>query len=54
MGFLQVFPEDSVNLPEDVRAGKIFTKVVETSQKIDVPNYRHDVFNPDTKVYEIQ
>ena len=32
---------------EDTNARNVFTKVVETGQKIDVPTYRFDVYNHD-------
>ncbi|AYL95952.1 PAS domain-containing sensor histidine kinase [Mucilaginibacter celer] len=51
-GFFEVFPDDAEN-PDDVTtARKIFTKVAQTGQKIDVPCYRYDVYNAESKTYE--
>src|ERR1700748_565024 len=49
-GFFEAFPEDKT-LSDDTNARVIFTRVVNTRQKIDVPAYRFDVFNPATKTY---
>ncbi|MCO5951069.1 PAS domain-containing sensor histidine kinase [Mucilaginibacter flavidus] len=49
-GFFEAFPEDKT-LSDDTNARVIFTRVVNTRQKIDVPAYRFDVFNPDTKTH---
>jgi len=51
-GFFEVFPDDD-ELPNETNARGVFTRVVETGQKIDVPDYRFDVFNPETQQYEI-
>jgi two-component system sensor histidine kinase VicK len=53
-GFFEVFPDDINNFEEDVSARSVFTKVIQTGQKIDVPNYRYDVYNPHTKKHEIR
>ena len=54
-GFFEVFPDDEDdNIDEDVKARHVFTKVIDTGQKVDVPNYRYDIYNPDTKNYEIR
>jgi len=53
-GFFEVFPEDDVKFAEDVNARNVFTKVIKSRQKIDVPTYRFDVYNPATKTYEIR
>ena len=53
-GFFEVFPEDDSKFAEDVNARNVFTKVVETRQKIDVPTYRFDVYNPGAKAYQIR
>ncbi|MGZ3872306.1 MAG: PAS domain-containing sensor histidine kinase [Mucilaginibacter sp.] len=51
--YCDVFPEDPA-LDATTSAHTVFTKVVETRKKIDVPNYRFDVYNPDTHAYEIR
>jgi len=50
-GFSEVFPENT-NIDDDIKAQHIFKKVVETRQKIDIPSYRYDIFDPDTYTYE--
>ena len=52
-GFFEAFPEDKT-LTDDTNARIIFNKVIETGQKIDVPAYRFDVYNPQTKTAEIR
>lgn len=49
-GFFEAFPEDKT-LSDDTNARVIFTRVVETLRKIDVPAYRFDVYDPATKTY---
>lgn len=53
-GFFEVFPEDESKLGNDVNARNVFTKVIETRQKIDVPTYRYDVYDPLSEKYEIK
>jgi two-component system sensor histidine kinase VicK len=53
-GFFEVFPEDESKFGEDVNARNVFTKVIESRQKIDVPTYRFDVYDPIAKNYEIK
>lgn len=50
-GFSEVFPENK-NIDDSIKAQHIFKKVVETGQKIDIPSYRYDMFDPDTYTYE--
>jgi len=50
-GFSEVFPENS-STDDSIKAQRIFNKVVETGQKIDIPSYRYDIFDPDTYTYE--
>jgi len=52
-GFFEAFPEGETR-DDEVNARKVFTKVIETAQKIDIPTYRFDVINPVTKKYEIR
>lgn len=52
-GFFEAFPEDKT-LTDDTNARNIFTRVVATGQKIEVPTYRFDVYNRETKTYEIR
>ena len=52
-GFFEAFPEDKT-LTDDTNARSVFTKVVATGQKIEVPVYRFDVYNKETKTYDIR
>ncbi|MES2109643.1 MAG: ATP-binding protein [Bacteroidota bacterium] len=52
-GFFEAFPEDKT-LSDDTNARSVFTKVVVTGQKIEVPTYRFDVYNKETKTYDIR
>lgn len=52
-GFFQVFPDD-LDFNEETKARSVFTRVVDSGQKIDVPTYRYDVVNPDTGQSEIR
>jgi len=52
-GFFEVFPDDSVQMEESSKARHVFNKVIVTRQKIDIPNYRFDVFSQATKENEI-
>ncbi|MCR8561718.1 PAS domain-containing protein [Mucilaginibacter sp. BJC16-A38] len=52
-GFCEVFPDDKAPY-DDTNARNVFTKVVETRQKIDVPTYRFDVYDQETDTYEIR
>jgi two-component system sensor histidine kinase VicK len=52
-GFFEVFPDDK-DFDEETNARHAFTRVIETGQKIEVPTYRYDVFNPETKSFEIR
>jgi len=53
-GFFEAFPEDEDKFDENTNARHVFTKVVETAQKVDVPTYRFDVYNKDTQAYEVR
>src|ERR1700712_5144682 len=48
-GFFEVFPDGNIELDERTNARHEFTTVIETGQKVEVPTYRFDVFNPETK-----
>jgi two-component system sensor histidine kinase VicK len=50
-GFSEVFP-DNGDMDEQVKAHNVFTRVVKTGCKIDIPSYRYDIFNAETKIYE--
>lgn len=50
-GFSEVFPENEF-IEDTVRAQHVFAQVVKTGQKIDIPSYRYDMFDPDTYRYE--
>ena len=52
-GFFESFPDDD-GFDDDTNARNVFTKVVDTGQKIDVPTYRFDVLNPETGQSEIR
>ena len=52
-GFFEAFPEDKT-LSDDTNARSVFTKVVATGQKVEVPTYRFDVYNKDTQSYDIR
>jgi two-component system CheB/CheR fusion protein len=45
-GFFEVFPESNDDPNDDTTARKVFTRVIETGQKVDVPVYRYDVLDP--------
>jgi len=47
-GFFEVFPDTDDNPDDDTTARRVFTKVIETGEKIDVPVYRYDVLEPGT------
>lgn len=47
-GFFEVFPDINDNPENDTTARKVFTKVIETRAKLDVPVYRYDVSEPGT------
>ncbi|HVV55804.1 MAG TPA: ATP-binding protein [Mucilaginibacter sp.] len=51
-GFFEVFPDTDASPDDDTTARKVFTKVCETGQKLDVPVYRYDVLNTETKQKE--
>ena len=44
-GFFEVFPEDNDLPDDDTTARKVFTKVIETREKLDVPVYRYDMLD---------
>lgn len=48
-GFFEVFPDNNDNPDDETTARKVFKKVIATCKKLDVPVYRYDVFNPETK-----
>ncbi|MDP9079472.1 MAG: ATP-binding protein [Bacteroidota bacterium] len=51
-GFCKVFPDD--NSPyNDTNAREVFTQVVETRQKIEIPTYRFDICDPETGEHEL-
>jgi len=47
-GFFEVFPDDETVEHDETAARKIFTRVIETGEKIDVPTYKYDVYDPIT------
>lgn len=53
-GFFEVFPENDDQPDDDNTARKVFTNVIQTSQKLDVPVYRYDVFDPETKSKQLR
>jgi two-component system, OmpR family, sensor histidine kinase VicK len=52
-GFFEVFPEDNARFYGETNARHLFTKVIATGKKVDVPSYRFDVYNAETRVYDI-
>jgi len=50
-GFFDVFPDDK-DFDDATNARNVFTRVIETGQKIEVPTYRYDVFNAETQRFE--
>eukprot|EP01039_Chlorochromonas_danica_P015366 gene15366-18049_t len=53
-GFFEVFPDDENDFPEDIRARTVFSKVISTGEKIDVPAYRFDLYDPVTANTEVR
>lgn len=53
-GFFEVFPDDENDFPEDIRARTVFSKVISTGEKIDVPAYRFDLYDPVTGNTEVR
>jgi two-component system sensor histidine kinase VicK len=53
-GFFEVFPENDDQPNDDSTARKVFTKVIETNQKLDVPVYRYDVLDPLTHQKQVR
>ena len=53
-GFFEVFPENNDDPDDDTTARKVFTRVIETRQKVDVPVYRYDVFDQTKHKKEIR
>jgi len=49
-GFFEVFPDTGDDPNDENTARKVFTKVIETGLKIDVPVYRFDMKEPVTKI----
>src|SRR5579872_5738366 len=45
-GFFEVFPDDKDKPDDETTARKVFTKVIKTGKKVDVPAYRYDALNP--------
>src|ERR1700712_3959846 len=43
-GFFEVFPDDNDPVDDETAARKVFTKVIQAREKVDVPVYRYDVF----------
>ncbi|WP_295676116.1 ATP-binding protein [uncultured Mucilaginibacter sp.] len=50
-GFFEEFP-DNATIDDENAARKVFTRVVETGQKIEIPVYRFDVLSNNTGKYE--
>jgi len=44
-GFFEVFPEDKDDPADEHTARKVFTRVIDTGEKIDVPAYRYDALS---------
>lgn len=52
--FFRVFPDDDNDPKDETGARKIFNKVAETGQKIDIPSYRYDTRDPETGNYNVR
>jgi two-component system CheB/CheR fusion protein len=50
-GFFEVFPEEGVQLDDRTNARIEFTKVLNTRQKVEIPVYRYDTYDPETKKF---
>jgi len=44
-GFFEIY-QDDIDQNDDIAARKIFSRVIRTGEKIDVPVYRYDIFEP--------
>jgi two-component system CheB/CheR fusion protein len=52
-GFFEAFPDDGqADNPDGARI--VFTRVVQTGEKVVVPTYRYDVFNEETGLYDVR
>jgi two-component system sensor histidine kinase VicK len=47
-GFFEIFPDNNDDPKDCTTARKVFTKVIETRKKLDVPVYRYDPIEPGT------
>jgi two-component system, OmpR family, sensor histidine kinase VicK len=47
-GFFEIFPDTNDDPDDETAARKVFTKVLETGEKQDVPVYRYDALDPAT------
>jgi len=52
-GFFEVFPDNELQVKDESGARNVFTRVVETGEKIDVHRYRYDIYNSETKSLEV-
>ncbi|HVS94381.1 MAG TPA: ATP-binding protein [Mucilaginibacter sp.] len=50
--FFEVFPENNDSPDDPYTARKVFSQVQRTGEKLDVPVYRYDVFDPSTSRHE--
>lgn len=48
-GFFEIFPDDDNSMNDETSARHVFTRVVKTREKIDVPVYRYDQIDPLTQ-----
>lgn len=44
-GFFEIY-QDDIEQSDDIAARKIFSRVIRTGEKVDVPVYRYDIFEP--------
>ena len=51
-GFFEVFPDTDTDPNDEAAARKVFTRVQQTGEKLDVPVYRFDRVNPVTREKE--
>jgi two-component system sensor histidine kinase VicK len=52
--FFDVFPIGGQTVNDDINSPNLFTGVIQTHKKIDIPHYRYDVYNEETDNHEIR
>lgn len=51
--FFDIFPDDSNSVNNEIEARNVFTQVIKTGEKIDVPVYRYDQIDPVTRQRQV-